>query len=207
VALILLFRAYTPLHDKSCSFFDNSFNATQWSTLACSAVNTFGDATVRFQPSAAPPTWDNGRVPNADLQNRLYSIQEELAIDKEQEDIETLLQPSHVPTTRQNLTLTALTVRSQRKPASRGLKKSRRSSTNSKSTITCARTHSSRAKTSKTAAAYPHHTNDHLHPANSALLSPLIHPTEQHSLAPAPTLLRETREHRTILSKSSIAHD
>jgi hypothetical protein len=147
-------EAYTPLHDESCSFFDNSLNATQSSTLACSPVNTFGDATVRFQPSAVPPPWDIGRVPNADRQNSLYpsfphtTIQDELAIDEEQEGIETLLQPSHVPTTWQNLTLTASTVRSQCKPASGGSKNSRRSSTNSKSTTTCAGKRSSRAKTS-----------------------------------------------------------
>jgi hypothetical protein len=92
-------EAYTPLHDESWSSFDNSFNATQWNTLASSAVNTFGDATVRFPPSAVLPTWDNGCVPDADPQNRPYpsvqlsTIQDELAIDEEQDVNETLLQP------------------------------------------------------------------------------------------------------------------
>ena len=146
-------EAYTPLHDEPWSSFDNSFNATQWNTLASSAVNTFGDATVRFPPSAVLPTWDNGCVPDADPQNRPYpsvqlsTIQDELAIDEEQDVNETLLQPSRAPTTWQNLTLTALTVGSQCKPASGGPKKSRRSSRNSMPTTTCAGKHSSRAKT------------------------------------------------------------
>jgi hypothetical protein len=54
-------KACTPLNDESCSFFDNSFNATQWNTLASSAVNAVGDANIR-----SPPTWDNGWMPEAD---------------------------------------------------------------------------------------------------------------------------------------------
>lgn len=206
-------EACTSHHDESCSSFDNSFNTAQWNTLASSAVDTFGDATVRFPPSAVPPTWGDGWVPDADPQSRPYpsvplsTIQDELAIDEEQEGIETLLQLSRVPTTWQNLTLTTSAVRSQHKPASGSPKQSRRSTRNSKST-TYAGKHFSRAKhQTKTAAAYLYHTNDHLHPANSAPPSPLTHPTQQYSVAPAPILLRETREHHTIFSTSSIVHD
>jgi len=59
----------------------------------------------------------------------------------------------------------------------------------------------------KTTAAYLHHTNDHLYPANFVPPSPRTHLTEQHSLAQAPIRLRATIEHRTILSKSGIAYD
>ncbi|KAG4440121.1 hypothetical protein IFR05_004379, partial [Cadophora sp. M221] len=147
-------EAYAPPNDESCSSFDNSFNATQWSTLASSAVNTFGHATVQFPPSAVPPTWDNSWMPEADSQGRLYpsiplfTIHDELTIDEEHEDTETLLQPSRVPTPWPNVTLTALTVRSQHKAASNGSKRSRRSSRNSKSMTTCAVKHPSRAETS-----------------------------------------------------------
>jgi hypothetical protein len=148
-------EAYTPLNNESCNSFDNSFeNTTQWGMLGSSAVNTFGDATLGLPPSAVPPTWDNGWMPEADPQRRLYLsvplsvIQDELAIDEEQGDSGTLLRPSHVPTTWQNLTLIPSTVRSHHKPASGGPKRSRRSSRNSNSTTTCARKHSSLAKTS-----------------------------------------------------------
>jgi hypothetical protein len=142
-------EACTPLNDESCNSFDNSFNATQWNTLASSAVHTFGDATIRF-----PPTWDNGWMPETDPQSRshpsapLSAIQDELAIDEEQKDNEPLLQPSHAPMTRQTLTLIASAVRAQHKPASGGPQKPRRSSRNSKSTTTRAGKHSTCAKTS-----------------------------------------------------------
>jgi hypothetical protein len=78
----------------------------------------------------------------------LSAIKDELAIDEEQEDNEPLLQPSHTSMTRQTLTLIASTVRSQHQPASGGSQKPRRSSRNSKSTITYAGKHSTRAKIS-----------------------------------------------------------
>jgi hypothetical protein len=77
-------------------------------------------------------------MPEADPQNRshpptpLSAIQDELATDKEQEDNKPLLQPSHTTMTRQTLTLIALTVRSQHKPALGGPQKPRRSLRNSK---------------------------------------------------------------------------
>jgi hypothetical protein len=93
-------------------------------------------------------------MPEADPQSRshpsapLSAIQDELAMDEEQEENEPLLQPSPAPMTRQILTLTASTVRAQHNPASGGPQKARRSSRNSKSTTTYARKHSTRAKTS-----------------------------------------------------------
>jgi hypothetical protein len=207
-------KAYTPLNNGSCNSFDNNFeDATQWDTLGSSAVNTFGDATVRLPPSAVPPTWDNGWMPEADPQSCLYlsvplsAIQDELAIDEEQGDSGTLLRPSNIPMTWQNLTLIPSTVRSQHKPASGGSKKSRRSSRNSNSSTTCARKHSSLAKTS-----------DRSRLVRIASTITYIPPTPHHQ-ALGPTqpnnipyrkhkyLLRATIEHRTILWKRSIAHD